>query len=119
MTSGLIDLATMSLRKSEFKEFVGFTLVSRESYGLYKSQKQENSYISYRAKYNGMLAHVGKPKQQEKSFVKDCWLEWKKDPSRYKSKAAFARDMLEKCEHLTSTDKICRWCNAWEKDLPN
>ena len=32
---------------------------------------------------------------------------------RYKSKAAFARDMLEKCEHLTSTKKIEDWCREW------
>jgi len=117
LTSGLIDLAKIALNKSEFKEFVGLTLIARESYGLYKSQINENSYISYRAKFNGMLAHFGKPKQKEKSFIKDCWLEWKKDPSRYKSKAEFARDMLEKCDHLTSTDKICRWCNLWDKEL--
>jgi hypothetical protein len=113
------DMAILNLRDCEFKEFVSLTLVARESYGFYKSKIQVSSYISLRAKYNGQLAHVDSPKQQDKAFVKECWLEWHKYPSRYVSKAEFARDMLEKCEHLVSQDKISRWCKAWEKELEN
>jgi hypothetical protein len=56
------------------------------------------------------------PKSGEKAFVKDCWLVWKKTPTRYKSKIAFATDMLEKCEFLTSTKVIEDWCRKWDKE---
>jgi hypothetical protein len=55
------------------------------------------------------------PKQAEKTFVYSCWGEWQKKPESYKGKAAFARDMLDKCEHLTSQKKIEDWCREWEK----
>lgn len=54
------------------------------------------------------------PKQSEKRFVFDCWSAWKNDPMKYKSKAAFARDMLEKCDALMSVQVIERWCREWE-----
>lgn len=54
------------------------------------------------------------PKQKEKEFVHECWREWKSDPSRYSSKAAFARDMLSKCQYLKSQKKIEDWCREWE-----
>ena len=53
------------------------------------------------------------PKQREKAFVRECWEEWQKNPGNYKSKAAFARDMLSKCEHLESVKKIEDWCRQW------
>lgn len=55
------------------------------------------------------------PKTPEKELVATCWREWKLHPSRYRSKAAFARDVLQKCEHLTSQKQIEDWCRAWEK----
>lgn len=58
------------------------------------------------------------PKQREKKFVHDCWIRWQSAPNSYKSKAAFARDMLAKCEHLESSKKIEDWCRAWEKKSP-
>ena len=54
------------------------------------------------------------PKQKEKKLVYECWTTWQKEPNRYPSKAAFARDMLTKCEHLTSQKKIEDWCREWE-----
>lgn len=56
------------------------------------------------------------PKQAEKAFVKDCWLEWQRNADRYNGKAAFARDMLSKCENLISQKKIEDWCRRWEKE---
>lgn len=56
------------------------------------------------------------PKFKDKSFVKNLWLEWKVNPNRYKSKASFARDMLDKVEHLTNTKVIEDWCREWEKE---
>jgi len=58
------------------------------------------------------------PKQQEKTFVLECWLAWQQNPDSYPSQAAFARDMLEKCEALVSQPKIEAWCREWKKSLP-
>ena len=55
-------------------------------------------------------------KQREKAFILECWKNWQQSPSTYKSKAAFARDMLTKCESLTSQKKIEDWCREWEKE---
>lgn len=72
--------------------------------------------------YRGAIAKIERdPKQAEKRFVYECWLEWQKKPDnlgRYKGKAAFARDMLSKCEHLTSQKKIEDWCREWERANP-
>ena len=57
------------------------------------------------------------PKQAQKKEVHECWLLWQKHPDRYKDKAAFARDMLEKYEKLVSQQVIGRWCLKWERDL--
>jgi len=54
------------------------------------------------------------PKQGEKNFIFECWQKWQSGRTIYKGKAAFARDMLTKCEHLTSQKKIEDWCRAWE-----
>lgn len=56
------------------------------------------------------------PATPEKELIKKCWLDWQKDASIYKSKSAFARDMLKECEHLTNPETISRWCREWEKE---
>ncbi len=45
------------------------------------------------------------PKQRDKKFVHECWIKWQEKPLSYPSQAEFARDMLEKCEHLKSQKK--------------
>lgn len=67
--------------------------------------------------YEAAIARIKRdPKQKEKAFVRECWERWAlKGESSYKSKAAFARDMLDKCEHLESQKKIEDWCREWEK----
>ncbi|MDI3511873.1 MAG: hypothetical protein PWQ61_2638 [Betaproteobacteria bacterium] len=57
------------------------------------------------------------PRQQEKEFVRDAWQDWQKKLDRYPSSAAFARDMLDKTEHLKSQAVIERWCRDWKKEL--
>lgn len=56
------------------------------------------------------------PKQREKAFIRECWNEWKNDLERYGSQAAFARDMLSKCEHILSQKTIEDWCRDWGRD---
>jgi hypothetical protein len=59
------------------------------------------------------------PKTQQKEKVRECWCAWQVTPKSYRTKAAFARDMLEKYEHLTSQKKIEDWCREWEKAKKN
>lgn len=56
------------------------------------------------------------PRQAEKALVRECWELWQDDPTRYKGKADFARDMLSKFEHLKSSRVIERWCLQWESE---
>jgi len=53
------------------------------------------------------------PKQLAKQQVKECWELWQKEPARYRGKAAFARDMLNKYEDLKSQPVIEGWCRDW------
>jgi chromosome segregation ATPase len=57
-------------------------------------------------------------RQKDKALVLTCWQQWQSRPDSYKSKAAFARDMLDKCEHLKSQKKIEDWCREWENQNP-
>lgn len=67
--------------------------------------------------YRGAIARIERdPKQKEKTFIYECWQRWQQSPETYASKAAFARDMLSKCEHLTSQKKIEDWCREWESE---
>lgn len=56
------------------------------------------------------------PKQADKKGVRECWELWQADKRRYKSKAAFAKDMLDKFEQLESQRVIERWCKEWESE---
>ena len=69
---------------------------------------------STRARLSAISRHAKDPKQAEKALVRGCWDDWKKEPGRYKGKAAFARDMREKFQTLESQPVIERWCREWE-----
>ncbi|TDU31306.1 hypothetical protein DFR24_0670 [Panacagrimonas perspica] len=60
------------------------------------------------------LRHSKDPKQVDKKKVRECWELWKADSSRYKGKAEFARDMLQKFDSLKSARVIEDWCREWE-----
>ena len=69
--------------------------------------------------YDAAIArHRKDPKQAEKKFVFECYQAWRGSPERYKSKAAFARDMLDKVEHLESQKKIEDGVRKWEARPP-
>ncbi|RRD41133.1 hypothetical protein EII18_10750 [Comamonadaceae bacterium OH3737_COT-264] len=80
---------------------------------LVKSIRKNNASLGASAKL------ANDPKQEDKKRVMECWILWNADPSRYASKAAFARDMLEKFTTLKSQHVIERWCREWEKSLKN
>lgn len=74
--------------------------------------EQEKSFAARRAAKERLKRD---PKQRDKKFVLDCWVEWQAKPSNYLSKAEFARDMLQKCAYLKSNKKIEDWCREWEQ----
>jgi len=78
----------------------------------------KSGYASYRASKSGKKGHENRPQTADKAFVFECWKDWQKEPGRYRGKAKFAKDMLEKCESLKSQKKIEDWCREWEKLEP-
>ncbi|MDM4772407.1 hypothetical protein [Solimonas sp. SE-A11] len=66
-----------------------------------------------------VVRHQKDPKAADKKFVFECYRDWRANPSRYKSKAEFARDMLEKCQHLKSQKKIEDWVREWDAAAKN
>lgn len=62
------------------------------------------------------------PKQDAKRFVHECWLEWKKNPSRYARQYDFAVDMMKKVpagkdgEPIISPETITKkWIPLWNR----
>ncbi|MCP3019619.1 hypothetical protein [Cupriavidus basilensis] len=71
-----------------------------------------------------MAHHGGKARHRqsnkEKRFVYECWQDWKSGKTSYPSGSEFARDMLDKCEHIKSVKSIETWLPRWAKgeDIP-
>lgn len=61
------------------------------------------------------VRHARSPKTKDRQFVFACWQDWQRQPNRYPTKAEFARDMLDKTEHLKSQKNIEDWAREWEK----
>ena len=79
-------------------------------------QQAFQSFKTNRAK-NAAAAMLKKSlTQTEKRFVLECWQDWQSGKLQYESKAAFAREMLDKCEKLKNTKTIEDWCRKWEKE---
>jgi len=49
--------------------------------------------------------------------IKEHWVGWQSDKSLYKSKAAFARDMVDAYLEIESTKNIEDKCREWEEEL--
>ena len=62
--------------------------------------------VRWKAQERARKRHAKDPRQTDKAKVRECWEAWRGKPSNYPSKAAFARDMLEKYENLKSQKKI-------------
>lgn len=62
----------------------------------------------------GKVRHANDPKSKEKEFIRNCWLDWRLNLDRYASVAEFARDMLDKTEHLAGYPQVvARWVREW------
>ncbi len=67
------------------------------------------------ARIAAQARHAKDPKQTDKASVRECWGAWQKQPTRYRGKSAFARDMLDKYPSLRSQQVIEGWCRDWEQ----
>lgn len=75
--------------------------------------------FKFRNRRLAQLRHAkdGDGKQAAKRSIRELWVEWKtKAPDRYRSNAAFARDMLDKFTVLTSNKVIEGWCTDWSEE---
>jgi len=71
-------------------------------------------YLSKDGARKAAIRYADDDKQKEKSFIFERWKEWQIMPKQYKGQAGFARSMIDKCEHLTSTKIVEDWCRAWK-----
>lgn len=68
------------------------------------------------ARLKAIKMHAKSPKQADKALVRQYWNDWQQNqPDRYKSKAAFAHDMIDKFPNLESQPVIEGWCRTWER----
>lgn len=63
----------------------------------------------------GRLARDKDGKQEAKRLVREYWIDWQRNPNRYKSQAKFAKDMLDKFPQLENQVSIENWCRGWKK----
>ncbi|MBB5420806.1 hypothetical protein [Paraburkholderia atlantica] len=112
-----VGLALHYLRRDEIEEAWSMHSLAQYSLGIRAASRADGNPLSRLASSGGFAKAAKDPKQREKAFVKDCWKDWQNDSDRYKGKAEFARDMLSKCEHLTSQKKIEDWCRTWESEI--
>lgn len=74
---------------------------------------------TYQAQHLARIKHAKDRdgKQAAKRVIRELWEDWRNNaPQRYKSKAAFARDMSDKFLELKSTKVIETWCTLWSAE---
>ena len=116
-----IDLALIG--KAVGGDYLHAVIGAVRAFGNFQALATGNTELRKARSKQAMLGarerHARDPKQTEKLFVYECWKEWRLKPANYNGKAAFARDMLTKCEHLESTKVIEDWCREWENPKPS
>ena len=111
---GLLVINRIKSKKDILSKFQNYQLAFF-LYTLIESQKDIDKFFKRMKQSAANQKWAKDPKTHEKSLVKECWLEWQKDKSRYKTQISFAKDMLDKFTNLTSTKVIERWCSEWKK----
>ena len=109
-----------------FKIFQTEWIISKTDFDKYLDSDSIHFFIelviaesaSTKARLKAIKRHTDDPKQKDKALVREWWNDWQKnDPTRYKNKSAFAKDMLDKFPNLESQRVIAdKWCPAWEKE---
>ncbi len=123
--------------KQQIAELAAFGLISfdriiqaithnashQEIFDMHEGLAECLSYVMNRvdirrqARSGGLAKLANDPKQKDKAMVRECWDAWQKQPNRYKDKAEFGRDMLEKFPNLKSQQVLGRWCRLWEEEI--
>lgn len=78
-------------------------------------QQVDRDALRSAAQKGAKARHKADPKQLAKERVHECWVTWQQKPARYRSAAAFAKDMLDKFDELTSPQVVERWVREWKK----
>lgn len=108
-----VNDALCLLRESRYREAA--LLMSSAYECMMHIQVDCGAYVTGRSR-GGKLRHENDPKAKDKELVYQCWVEWKKEPGRYRSLAEFSRDMIEKAQHLAGDPQVIgRWVRAWKK----
>lgn len=110
-----LGVAHSALEERDLAFFIEVVSLVTDSIGSLSASAYD---LAERSRLMSQYARMGRakdPKQQEKAFIRECWEDWKNNPGNYRSKAAFARDMLNKCQHIVSQKKIEDWCREWER----
>ncbi len=106
----------MALHGEEYKEMLTGAL-SRHVAKLENMRTESQAQARTNMAKTGARAKLAvDPKQKTKMQVRELWDEWQKHPTRYASKSAFARDMLDKFEKLASQEVIMRCCRDWKSE---
>lgn len=101
--------------KSELNNIVKGKLASGIVGTSYKMGKRNQMLES--AKKSVQVKLSRDPKQVEIKNIRKEWNNWQKSPDKYPGAAEFARQMLNKCNHLKSTKHIENLCSEWKKEL--
>lgn len=74
-------------------------------------------FAAFRVQGKGAAAKWARdPRQKEKAAIREKWSVWPARLSGKRYKAAFAREMLDQCEHLSDEKTITEWCRQWERE---
>ena len=109
----IIDRIISSLLKNDVLESAKLGFFFGASLAILKVANGESDH-SIHSRNAAFKRHAKDPKQADKSCVLVCWETWQSNPTDYKGKAEFAKDMLAQFPNLTSQPVIERWCREWE-----
>ncbi|OYD52996.1 hypothetical protein CGK74_14925 [Thauera propionica] len=73
-------------------------------------------FAAYKVQGKGAAAKWARdPRAAEKAMIRARWESWPDRLAHRRYKAAFARAMLDQCQHLTDEKTITDWCREWER----
>jgi hypothetical protein len=74
-------------------------------------------FAAHRVQGKGAAAKWARdPRQTEKAAIREHWTTWPARLAGKRYKAAFAREMLDRCTHLSDEKTITDWCREWERE---
>lgn len=95
------------------------TLNAKEMLDLARAGEVEKEikqkFVIRRARRAAAGKHA-KHTEPDKTLVRECWLEWQANPSLYKNKASFDRDMLEKMQKIEDIRTVTKWRLELQKE---